>query len=42
VCPANRVLGPYKSDTEARGALQRISEREARIKEEDARWEGDN
>ena len=42
VCPANRVLGPYKSQAEAERALQRISEREARINDEDARWAGDN
>jgi hypothetical protein len=42
VCPGNRVLGPYKSRAEAEGALQRISERETRFNEEDARWSGDN
>ena len=42
VCPANRVLGPYKSDAEARGALQRIQQRETRLQEEDDRWSGGN
>jgi hypothetical protein len=41
VCPANRVLGPYKSEAEARGAVDRIREREERQQEEDRRWSGE-
>lgn len=41
VCPGNRVLGPYKSEAEARGAIERIRERERLQEEEDRRWNGD-
>lgn len=39
-CAAQDVLGPYSSQREAATAIERIKEREERISEEDARWEG--
>jgi hypothetical protein len=40
VCPGNRVLGPYRTESEARSAIERIRERERIKEEEDRRWHG--
>lgn len=41
-CPANAVLGPYKSRAEAQSALDRIHARNEKLDEEDRRWRKDD
>ncbi|MGH3741538.1 MAG: hypothetical protein ACRDT1_09415 [Micromonosporaceae bacterium] len=41
VCPARRLLGPYRSRDEAEHALERVRQRNEIWDAEDARWGAD-
>ncbi|MGH3657977.1 MAG: hypothetical protein ACRDUA_15080 [Micromonosporaceae bacterium] len=41
VCPAQHLLGPYRTPAEAEQALERVKQRESELEAEDARWEGE-